>query len=121
MSREHKSHWMEREDLGDVTVVRLRPPKKMMDDDTSRTVFDAVYGLLTAGRHRLVVSLADVDFLPSLALGKLVMLNRKALAAGGRLALCRLTEPVDEVMETTHLKELLACYATEPEAVAAVS
>jgi anti-anti-sigma factor len=118
MSREHASHWLEREDFGDVTVVRLRPPRKMLDDDTVRTVFEPITSLVSsAGRAKLVLSLGGVEFLPSMALGKLVMLNRKAEAANGRLALCQITPPVDEVLETTHLKGLFNCYATEQEAV----
>jgi anti-anti-sigma factor len=121
MSREHASHWLEREDFGEVTVVRLWPPNRSMDDDTTRTIFDIVYGLLDVARHKLVLDLEAVDFLPSLALGKLVMLNRKALAANGGLALCRLSPRVDEVLETTRLKPLLLrCFATEAEAVAAL-
>ena len=47
----------------------------------------------------------------------MVMLNRKAQAGNGRLALCQLSPPVKEILETTHLDELLNIYATEQEAV----
>jgi anti-anti-sigma factor len=116
MSKPHGSHWLEREDVGEVTVVRLKTPR-VLDDDTIQTVFDPIYALVGLGRSLLVLNLRAVEFLPSLALGKLVMLNRKAQAANGRLALCHLTPPVEEVLESTHLKTLLNCHATEEDAL----
>ena len=111
------THWLEREDFGDVTVVRLKTPKAL-DDDIIRAVFDPIYSLVTdMGRHRLVLNLAAVEYLPSMALGKLVMLNRKVQAAKGRLALCQLSPTVLEILESTHLSELFNVYATEQEAL----
>ena len=78
------THWLEREDFGEVTVVRLKPPKAL-DEDTIRAIFDPIYSLASdMGRNNLVLNLAAVDHLPSMALGKLVMLNRKVQAANGR-------------------------------------
>ena len=116
MSTTHGSHWLEREDVGAVTVVRLKTPK-VLDDDTSRTVFDSLYGLVDVGRNKLVLNLGTVEFLPSLALGKLVMLNRKVQVGQGRLALCQLSADPREVLDTTHLSDLFHIYATEREAV----
>jgi hypothetical protein len=39
MSEKHGSHWLEREDFGEVTVVRLKVPQ-LRDDDTTRDLFD---------------------------------------------------------------------------------
>jgi anti-anti-sigma factor len=117
MSGKHGGHWLGREDFGGVTVVRLRPPKAV-DDDTARAVFDPIYTLVgEVGRTNLVLNLAGVEHLPSLGLGKLVLLNRKAQAAGGRLALCHLPPGVEGALDSTRLKGLFAVYATEEEAV----
>ncbi len=111
------THWLEREDFGEVTVVRLKTPKAL-DSDTIRAVFDPIYSLVSdMGRNNLVLNLAAVEYLPSMALGKLVMLNRKVQAGNGRLALCQLSPPVAEILETTHLNELFTIYATEQEAL----
>src|SRR5260370_39564685 len=91
MSEKPGSHWLEREDVGDVTVIRLKTPKTL-DEDTTHAVFDPIYTLTTIGRNRLVLNLATSDFLPSIALGKLVMLNRKVQAANGRPAVCCLAQ-----------------------------
>ena len=39
MSAKHGGHWLEREDFGDVTVMRVRVPR-LGDDDTTRDLFD---------------------------------------------------------------------------------
>src|SRR5262249_15011587 len=104
------------EDFGDVTVVRLRLPKAI-DDETIRTAFAPIYSLLDVGCRKLVLNLADVHYLPSMGLGKLVMLNRRMQAAAGRLALTRLSPTVTEVLEGTHILHLFSAHGTEQEAV----
>jgi anti-sigma B factor antagonist len=104
-----------------VTVVRLKTPKAP-DEDTIRAVFEPIYSLVgEVGRNQLVLSLAAVEYLPSLAVGKLVMLNRKVQAAKGRLALCHLTAGVRETLENTRLTELFTLCPTEEEALKSFS
>ena len=117
MPGKHGSHWLEREDVGGVTIVRLKPPK-ILDDDTTRAVFDPIYSLMAdVGRSNLVLNLAAVEYLPSMALGKLVMLSRKAQAGGGRLTLCHLSRAVADALEATRLKDLFTVCGTEQEAL----
>ncbi|HLN32136.1 MAG TPA: STAS domain-containing protein [Gemmataceae bacterium] len=116
MSIHHGSHWLEREDFGRVTVARLKTPK-ILDDDVIRAVFDPIYALSSVGRNHVVLNLATVDYLPSMALGKLVMLSRRIEVGNGRLALCRLSPAVQEVLETTRLNDLFNIYPTEEEAL----
>jgi anti-anti-sigma factor len=117
MSSKHGNHWLEREDMGGVTVVRLKTAQ-VQDENTLRTVFELIYKLVgEVGRNQLVLNLAAAEFLPSMGLGKLVMLNRKVQAAQGRLALCHLTPLVQDSLEHTRLTPLFSIYATEAEAV----
>ena len=121
MFSKHGSHWLEREDFGGVTVVRLKPPKTL-DEDTIRAVFDPIQSLIgEVGRNQLVLNFAAVEHLPSYAVGKLVMLNRKVQATNGRLALCQLTPAVLETLESTRLMELFTICATEEEALQSFS
>ena len=116
MSAAHGSHWLEREDVGDVTLVRIKLAR--LGDDDTQSLFKQIYSLVDdMGRRNLVLDLRAVDYLPSMALGKLVMLNRKAQAAGGRLVLCELTPAVDEVMRATRLSDLFLICQTEAEAL----
>jgi anti-anti-sigma factor len=120
MTEKHGSHWLEREDLGDITLVRLKTPK-FLDDDIVRDVFDPIYTLSGIGRNLLVLNVAGAEYLPSLGLGKLVMLNRKVQAANGRLALCHLSTALREILDNTHLSDLLAVYPTEQAALQSFS
>jgi anti-sigma B factor antagonist len=106
-----------REDVGNVTVVRLNTGH-VHDEDAIRAVFDYIHRLLTdLGRKQIVLNFADADFLPSTGLGKLVMLNRKLQAVQGRLALCHLAPLVQESLEHTRLTPLFNIYDTEAEAL----
>jgi anti-sigma B factor antagonist len=121
MSNAHGSHWLQREDIGDVTVVRINVPR-LEDDNTTREAFETIYTLVeTQGRNKLVVNLANVKAMLSLGMGKLVMLNRKAQVAGGRMVLCQLAPVVAESVYAVHLDRLLSIYDTEAEAVKALS
>jgi anti-sigma B factor antagonist len=116
MSEKHGGHWLEREDVGDVTIVRLKLAR--LSDDDAHALFKQIYSLVEdMGRHNLILNLAAVDYLPSMGLGKLVMLNRRSQVAGGRLALCQLSAAVAEVLHVTHLDELLQSCATEEQAL----
>jgi anti-sigma B factor antagonist len=114
------SHWLEREDFDTVTVVRLKTPK-VVDDDTMRAVFEPIYTLCDIGRTRLVLNLAPVEYLPSMGLGKLVMLNRKVQAGNGQLALCNLSQTLKDLLDSTHVSQLFNLYATEQEALQSFS
>jgi anti-anti-sigma factor len=117
MSSKHASRGLEREDFGDITVVRLKQPR-LGDDETTREAFSQIDTVIhDAGRSRLVLNLASADYLPSLVIGKLVLLNRRAQAANGRLALCHLSSMAAEALEIADLTELFSIYDTEQEAV----
>jgi len=116
MSVKHANPWLEREDIGDVTVARIKTPK-VCDDDVVRAVFDPIATLAGIGRTRLVLNLAAVEFLPSSALGKLVMLNRKVQTGNGRLVLCQLSPTARDTLEVTRLDELFTICGTEQEAL----
>jgi anti-sigma B factor antagonist len=108
---------LEREDFGDVTVVRFKVPR-FDDDPLTRNLFEQIDTLIhEAGRRNVVLNLSNPESLPSLAVGKLVLLNRRAQAANGRLALCHLSPVAAEVLNAAHLKELFSIYVTEQEAV----
>jgi anti-sigma B factor antagonist len=109
--------WVEREDCGAVTVLRLTAAR-LVDDDAVRAAFDPISAFVgEAGRTRLVLNLAAAEYLPSMALAKLAGLSRKARAGGGRLALCQVPATVEARLISTHLGGLFDVYATEEEAV----
>jgi anti-sigma B factor antagonist len=108
---------LQRQDFGDVTVLRMNVPT-LMADDTTESLFEQAYAAVdAAGRSRLVLNLDGVVFLASIALGKLVRLMQKTRAAGGRLVLCKVSRNLEEVLRVTHLADILVSYSDEQEAV----
>jgi anti-sigma B factor antagonist len=117
MAAHRGPHWLEREDVEGVAVVRVLAAR-LLDEDLCHEVFGLLHALVSeAGRARLVLDLSRVEMLNSSAVGKLVMLNREAQAHGGRLALCGLAGSAAEVLDKMHLAGTFAVYPGTQEAV----
>jgi anti-anti-sigma factor len=108
---------LERQDVGDVTVLRMRVPT-LPADETTDALFAQAYAVVDeAGRPRLVLNLDGVGYLASAALGKLIRLMQKARMAGGRLTLCKVARNLEELLRITRLADVLLTYSDEQEAV----
>jgi anti-anti-sigma factor len=107
---------MEIEHVGNVTIVRFLD--LILSGITAEAVSDDLFRLVDGdGRSRLILNFAKVRSLTSLMLGKLITLNKKVQAAGGRLAVCALSPDLQEIFEVTRLSEYLDIYADEQEAL----
>src|SRR5262249_55354962 len=116
MSETQASSLLEREDFGDVTVLRLKLPTLYSDQSTASLFEQACAVVVEAHRCRLVLNCAVVVYLASMALGLLVTLMRKVNSAGGRLTLCKVTRTVQELLQVSHLADTLFSYNDEQEA-----
>jgi anti-anti-sigma regulatory factor len=120
MSTHRGPHGLERVDIGGVTVVRFHSPH-LRGEAPSREAFGLLHGLVDeAGRRQLVLNLGPVETLDSYAASKLVLLNRKAQAAGGRLILCRLSPGLNAAFTAMNLLEAFDVCGEEEEAVQAL-
>jgi anti-sigma B factor antagonist len=79
---------------------------------------DQVKSLL-AQNTRIVLNLADVNYIDSGGLGTLVSLYTTARNAGGALKLSRLTQRVGDLLQVTKLLTVFDVYNSEDEAVSA--
>ncbi len=112
---------LEREDIGDATVLRIKATA-LHDSESTRDLFEQAQWLIDSeGRSRVVLNFDGVGFMASAALGKLVQMMRKATAAGGKLALCRLSRPLNELLRVSRLSDLLPNYSDEQEALLALA
>lgn len=113
----HGSQLLGREDFGRVNVVRLKTTR-LQSEEVIQVIFDQILAWVNNfGRNNLVLNLAAAEFLPSMALGKMVMLNRRVKSANGRLALCNLTPLVEQDLDITKLTTIFNIYDTEEEAL----
>jgi anti-sigma B factor antagonist len=69
------------------------------------------------GRNRLILNFGNVQSLTSLMLGRLITLNKKIRARGGRLAVCGLSPDLEEIFVVTKLNEYLDMHANEHDAL----
>jgi anti-sigma B factor antagonist len=107
---------LERQDFGDVTVLRMRV-QTLSADATTESLFEQANAVVDdAGRSRLVLNLEGVVFLASLALGKLVRLLQKIRKSGGRIVLCKLSRNLDDVVRIA-LPDVFLTYSDEQDAV----
>lgn len=117
MSSQPRRRQLEIQEIGDVTVVAFTD-RKILDEQNIQNIGEQLYSLVDdAGRRKLVLNFAKVEYLSSAALGKLITLNKKLQAVKGRLALCNIDPQIFEVFEITGLKKVFNIYKSEQDAL----
>jgi anti-sigma B factor antagonist len=108
---------LEVEDIGDVTVVSFTD-KKILDEQNIQVIGEQLFGLVDdSGRTKLLLNFSNVEYMSSAALGKLITLNKKIQAAGGKLVLCSIDPQIREVFEITRLDKVFVIRGDEQEAL----
>jgi anti-sigma B factor antagonist len=103
MSSQPRRRRLEVEDIGDVTVINF-VDRKILDEQNIQIIGEQLFGLVDQdGRRKLLLNFGNVEYLSSAALGKLITLNKKLQAVGGRLILCNIDPQIYEVFEITKL------------------
>src|SRR5213080_5143560 len=103
MSTQPRRRRLEVEDIGDVTVVNFTD-RKILDEQNIQVIGEQLFSLVDeSGRKKLLLNFGNVEYMSSAALGKLITLNKKVQAAGGRLVLCNIDPQIYEVFEITRL------------------
>lgn len=97
---------------GDVTAVRFLGPKIGLEDRESLYALVDIQGI-----KKLVLDFNDVKLLTSAPIGMLINLNKKAEAAGGRMALCHLRPDIREILSLCGVESLFAIYDSEDNAI----
>lgn len=119
MTSQPRRRRLEVEDIGDVTVVNFTD-RKILDEQSIQVIGEQLFSLVDeAGRRKILLNFANVEFLSSAALGKLITLNKKLQAAGGRLILCNIDPQIYEVFEITKLNKLFNIQKEEQSALQA--
>ena len=110
---------LEVEDVGDVTVVNFTD-RKILDEQNIQLIGEQLFSLVDeSGRKKILLNFGNVEYLSSAALGKLITLNKKLQAAGGRLILCNIDPQIYEVFEITKLNKLFNIHKEEQAALQA--
>ncbi len=106
-------------EVGDVTVVRFRD-RKLIEDIRIQELGQELFGLVDGeGRDKLLLNFAQVEFLSSSALGKLITLDKKTKNSGGSMKLSNIRPEIFEVFTITRLDRLFDIRDDEADALAA--
>jgi anti-sigma B factor antagonist len=88
-------------EISHVTIVDING-RITLGDETGQ-LRDTVRKLLAAGKKKIVLNLADVDYIDSSGVGELVSSFTAVRNAGGELKLLSLTKKVSDVLQVTKL------------------
>lgn len=103
--------------IGDVTIARF-VDKKILDETNIQIIGNQLFGLVEEdGRKRIVLDFSNVEYLSSAALGKLITLDKKVKAAGGKLRLCSIRPDIYEVFAITKLNQVFDIKEDQDQAV----
>ena len=83
----------------------------------SAAVRDVVRDLLGKGRKKILLNLADVDYIDSAGLGSLVSSFTSVRNDGGELKLVHLTKKVQDLLQMTRLYTVFDIFDDETEAL----
>jgi anti-sigma B factor antagonist len=83
----------------------------------SAAVRDVIRELLAKGRKKILLSLADVDYIDSAGLGSLVSAFTSVRNEGGELKLVYLTKKVQDLLQMTKLYTVFDIYDDEVAAI----
>ncbi len=94
--------------------------RKLMDVGDLQRVGDELFHA-AATNPNLVLNFAGVEFLPSSAFTKLILLQKKTTGQSGKLVLCSVREQIMEVFRITRLARLFPIVADVAEAIPVIA
>lgn len=105
------------EEVGDVTVAKF-VDKKILDETNIQIIGNQLFGLVDEdGRMKIILDFANVEYLSSAALGKLITMDKKVKAVRGQLRLCSIRPEIYEVFAITKLNKLFKIYEDQDQAL----
>ena len=99
-----------------VSVVKV---KGRVDSETAPELDDALIKLLQEDRNQIVLNLQGVDYISSAGLRAVVKAYQAAKKSGGDVRLASVSTPVEVILRTVGMMQMLQMYPTEQEAMAA--
>jgi len=106
------------EEMNGVTVAKFTD-KKILDESNIQIIGNQLFSLIDDDhRKKVVLDFANVEYLSSAALGKLITLDKKVKADKGELRLCTIRKDILEVFKITRLDKLFKIFDTREKALA---
>lgn len=100
-----------------VTVIDLSG-KIILGDDSSGALRERIKQLLAQNKKKILINLAQVNFIDSAGVGTLVSAYTSTRAQDGDLKLVNVTKRFQETLQVTRLLTVFEVYGSETEALA---
>ena len=107
---------LETDNTREISVMKV---KGRVDSETAPELDDALTKLLQENRNQIVLNLQDVDYISSAGLRAVVKAYQAAKKSGGDVRLASVSTPVEVILRTVGMMQMLQMYPTEQDAVAA--
>src|SRR4029077_18643841 len=105
------------EEVNGVTIARFTD-KKILDESNIQIIGNQLFNLVDEDhRQKIILDFTNVEYLSSAALGKLITMDKKVKAAGGKLRLCAIRSDIKEVFKITRLDKLFQIIDSRDKAV----
>lgn len=100
---------------GSVPVIKV---KGRVDSDTAPELDSALSKILDDKQNRLVLNLKDVEYMSSAGLRAMVKAYQAAQKSGGDVRLAAVSEPIEVILRTVGMMQMLKMYPSVQEAMA---
>src|SRR5687767_11102657 len=105
--------------VGDVVILDVKGRITLGDGD--ELLKDKVNSLVSTGKKKIVLNLADVPYVDSAGLGEIVRTYTTVSRQGGSLKLLNLTKRISDLLSITKLLTVFETYDNEADAVRSFS
>lgn len=102
--------------IGGVSILDLSGKVVLGEGDLQ--VKERIKDLLADGQRRILLNLAEVNYIDSAGLGSLISAYTTARREGGSLKLVNLTKRIQDLLSITKLITVFETFENEPEALA---
>ncbi|MCX5808093.1 MAG: STAS domain-containing protein [Proteobacteria bacterium] len=101
-------------------ILIVKPSEKRIDASVATDFKGKMIDWINAGNKRIILNLAEVDFVDSSGLGAIVS-SLKTIGNDGDLVICGISDTVITLFRLTRMNMVLQIFSTEEEALKALS
>lgn len=102
-------------------IIILEPKGKILGGPDATTLKDQLQSLIDSGKTKVIIDLAEVDYMNSTGLGILISSLTTLKRAQGELKLANVTDKIQSLLTITKLVTVFDDFESVDEAVAAFS
>jgi anti-anti-sigma factor len=88
-----------------------------LDTSTAKAFEEKILGQIEAGERRIVIDLAQLDYISSAGLRVFVLAAKRLDGARGKIVLCALRDSVKQVFDIAGFSSIFSVYGSHDEAI----